>query len=352
MSQRARKGMLLVLVASTATALSGCAALKSTRHDDASLAPGLGYYLPNGDFKVTLTVAQGESGPTRTFKVETLYYPDVTERYSVTVPKNPLGATEADIQVSEAGLLESVTYTYEPKILQAIEAIPAPPPADPLRSLEADNGCAAPGDYVTVLAPEDGTGMLCGYAIQVTALGTDPATRARTTPVTAQPDASYGRVYAATGKRMPTNGLFFRMNLPYRVDIRTGAGNKAQTVYSDIALSPTGASTLFVQTHRSLFSTVSGSIVFDNGVLVSFAPKSSSEIETAFQLPAAILKAYFDSVNALFVLRKGAADSEAQYLGALENMRKAKADLDACKAAHASGDQTKIDAACGTAGND
>ncbi len=330
--------------------LPGCAALHSTRHDDDSLAPGLGYYLPNGDFKVTLTVGDGTTGPARTFKVETLYYPDVAERYSVNVPKNILGATEANIAVSEAGLLESVSYTYEPKILQAIEAIPVPSPPEAQRSADTDNDCSAPGDYVTILAPDDTTASLCGYVIRVTPLGFDPATRTRTTPTVTQPDASFGPAYAAAGKRVPTNGLFFRMNLPYRLDIRTGNGPKAQTVHSDIALSPTGASTLFVQTHRSLFATVSGSIVFDNGVLVSFAPKSSSEIETAFKLPAAILKAYFDSVNALFVLRKGAADSEAQYLSALENMRKAKADLDACRAAHAGGNQAQIDAACGSGG--
>ncbi len=119
-------------------------------------------------------------------------------------------------------------------------------------------------------------------------------------------------------------------------------------LYSDIALSPTGASTLFVQTHRSLFATISGSITFDNGVLTAFAPKSSSEIEAALKLPAAIIKAYFNSVNALFVMRKGTADSETEYLSALENMRKAKADLEACQSAYASGNQASIASACGT----
>jgi len=334
-----------------ALSLSGCAALNSTRHDDDRLSPGLGYYLPNGDFKVTLSVAQGNDGPTRSFKVETLYFPDVSERYSVTVPKNILGATEANIQVSEAGLLESVTYTYEPKILQAIEAIAPVPAAQPMNTLEMHNACATPGDYVAIVAPDSPGTTLCGYAIRVSSLGTDPTTRAKTTAANAQPNASYSGIEAAPNRRMPTNGLYFRMNLPYRVDILNGSGANAQIVHSDIALSPTGASTLFVQTHRSLFATVSGSIVFDNGVLTSFSPKSTSEIETAFKVPAAILKAYFDSVNALFVLRKGAADSETQFLGALENMRKAKADLDACKAAHATGDQSKIDAACATTAN-
>ncbi len=325
--------------------LPGCAALKSTRHNDDRLAPGLGYYLPNGDLKVTMTVSNDGGGPTRVFKVETLYYPDVTERYSVTVPKNILGATEADIQVSEAGLLESVTYTYEPKILEAIAGIPPTAPAQALTARDADGPCGAPGDYVAIVAPADGEGTLCGFRIKVASLGTT----ARTTAAIAQPDASYGR-YAATGQRMPSNGLYFRMNLPYRVDIydKDNSGQDALLVYSDIALSPTGASTLFVQTHRSLFATISGSIAFENGVLVSFAPKSSSEIETAFKLPAAILRAYFNSVNALFVLRKGAADSETQYLGALENMRKAQADLQACQAAYATGDKASIDSACGT----
>jgi hypothetical protein len=338
MFQGMSKGIFIIVAVSI---LSGCAALKSTRHSDDSLAPGLGYYLPNGDFKITMTVSNDGGGPMRVFKVETLYYPDVTERYSVTVPKNILGATEANIQVSEAGLLESVTYTYEPKILEAIEAIPPVVPAQAMTARDAEGPCSAPGDYVAIIAPGDRKGALCGFTINVTSLGST----ARTTAAIAQPDASYGRSVATSGARMPKNGLFFRMNLPYRIDILSDGGTAL--AHSDIALSPTDASTLFVQTHRSLFATISGSITFDNGVLVSFAPKSSSEIETAFKLPAAIIKAYFDSVNALFVLRKGAADSETQYLGALENMRKAKADLEACQAAYASGDQTAIASACG-----
>lgn len=339
MFHRMSKGLFFAFLVSM---LSGCAALKSTRHNDDSLAPGLGYYLPNGDFKITMTVTGSGDPLNRIFKVETLYYPDVTERYSVTVPKNILGATEANIQVSEAGLLESVNYTYEPKILQAIDAIPPAVPLQPLTAEGEKAPCSSPGDYVAIVAPTDGKGKLCGFTILVTSLGTT----ARTTAAIAQPDASYGRSNTASGPRIPNNGLFFRMNLPYRVDILDDDG--AALAYSDIALSPTGASTLFVQTHRSLFATISGSITFDNGVLVSFAPKSSSEIETAFKLPAAIIKAYFNSVNALFVLRKGAADSETQYLGALENMRKAKASLDACQAAYASGNQASIASACGT----
>jgi hypothetical protein len=353
MSQRtragARTGTLLVL---TVSMLSGCAALKSTRHDDDRLAPGLGYYLPNGDLKVTMTVANDGGGPTRSFKIETLYYPDVSERYTVTVPKNVLGETQATIQVSEAGLLQSVTYTYEPKLLDAVEAIPPTVSSPPQTMLASDNvgACATPGDYVIVIAPNERTGELCGLQIRVTSLGAAPGSGvAGATAREAQPDATYGPRHIAAGRRMPTNGLYFRMNLPYRIDVLAEDGKSL--LHSDIALSPTGASTLFVQTHRSLFATISGSITFDDGVLVSFAPKSTSEIETAFKLPAAILKAYFDSVNALFVLRTGVANSETQYLTAVENMRKAKADLDACRAAHLSGDQAKIDAACGTGGN-
>jgi hypothetical protein len=353
MSQRTRSwtgtGILLAL---TVAMLPGCAALKSTRHDDDRLAPGLGYYLPNGDFKVTMTIANDGGGPTRSFKVETLYYPDVSERYTVSVPKNVLGESQATIQVSEGGLLQSVTYTYEPELLDAAEVIPPTVSSPPQTMPASDNvgPCATPGDYVIVIAPNDRKGELCGLQIRVTSLGVAPDSGAAgATAREAQPDATYGPRHVAAGRRMPSNGLFFRMNLPYRIDVL--AEDDKSLLHSDIALSPTGASTLFVQTHRSLFATISGSITFDNGVLVSFAPKSTSEIETAFKLPAAILKAYFDSVNALFVLRTGTANSETQYLSALENMRKAKADLDACRAAHLSGDQAKIDAACGTGGN-
>lgn len=335
-----RSNAVLAVIAVLALPLSGCAALKSKRHTDSKLEPGIGYYLPNGDIRVTLTVSADGSGVAPVFAVDTLYYPDAAERYSVTVPKNILGATEATIKVSEAGLLESVTYTYEPQILQAMASIPTPQPAALVAETVRQSGCKDPGAYVAILSPGSSGAKLCGYYITVSPLGSEQRE---------QPRSTYARGRDEPDRRGPTNGLYFRMNLPYRVDIRTGEDKGARTVWSDIALSPTGASTLFVQTHRSLFATVSGAIKFHNGVLVSFAPKSSSEIETAAKLPATILKSYFSAVNSLFVLRRGAADSETEYMTALENMRKAKADLDACTAAQASGNQTAIDAACQTA---
>lgn len=339
MSQQ-RLVIRLPLIAVLALPLSGCAALESKRHTDSKLDPGLGYYLPNGDIRVTLTVSSNGSDMLHDFAVDTLYFPDAAERYSVTVPKNILGATEATIKVSEAGLLQSVTYTYEPQILQAMASIPTPQPASLVVAAGRDGGCKDPGDYVAILSPRSGGTTLCGYYITVSALGSDRSE---------QPRSTYARARTDTDHRGPTNGLYFRMNLPYRVDVRTGKEADARTVWSDIALSPTGASTLFVQTHRSLFATVSGAIKFHHGVLVSFAPKSTSELETAAKLPATILKSYFNAVNSLFVLRRGAADSETEYMTALENMRKAKSDLDACMAAQASGNQTAITAACQTA---
>jgi hypothetical protein len=174
--------------------------------------------------------------------------------------------------------------------------------------------------------------VLCGYEIVVTHATSD----AKSVLSDTQDDQR--------GNSDRSNGLYFRMNLPYLVEIFSPVPR--ERVFSGIALSPTGAKRMFASTSRGLFSTMSGNLVFNNGVLVEFSPKHTSEIETAAKLPAAILKSYFDSVNALFVLRKGSADGEADYAAAIENLNRARASLEACEAAQASGDKEKIATHC------
>lgn len=318
--------------------LSGCAAMKSVSHAEKA-SPGLGYYLPKGDLKISMTVTENaDKSLNRAFKIETYYYADLSRRYSVTLPKNPVGDSELSVSVTPAGLLTSATYKYQPKIIEAIANIA--PKADAAVT-GSSQPCSTPGTYVQVIDLgkfDRTTGAiisppLCGYPITVSRLGNSP-------------NKSYGYDENRTdGKRNPTNGLYFRMNHPYRVEIFEDP-EAAHPLISEIALSPSNADILFVKVNRSLFSKTEGTINFENGVLTSFAPKNTSEIESGFKLPATIIKAYFDSVSALFTFRSGRLKDEAGYMAAIEDYNRAKASLEACEAAYASGDEAKIEASC------
>lgn len=322
-----------MLCAFALAAATGCAALKSTRHTESKITAGVGYYLPNGDIRVNLEFDQNR---TPTFTVDTLHYPDIRYRYSVSVPKNVAGDTEMTVKVNDSGLLQSIDYKYEPKIIEAVKAIPPQTRTANVSIADANQASATclqrkyavsfkvnPEGNYTQLA------SICGFSIEV-----KPASTSR------QPSKSYdSRLFK------PKDGLYFRLNLPYEVKIYAESESKFP-IYSDIAFSPTGGSTLFVSTNRSVFSTMSGKVTFNQGVLTEFAPKNTSEIETGFKLPAAILKSYFDSVNALFVLRKGSADKETEYLTAIRNLDIARASLEACQSAYESKDPKQIDSAC------
>lgn len=323
----------------TLALLPGCAAMKSVSHAGQA-APGLGYYLPKGDIKVSMTVTENDDKSlNRAFKIETLHYADLSRRYSVTLPKNPVGDSELSVNVTPAGLLTSATYKYQPRIIEAIANIS--PKNAATANVPKPSPCSAPGTYVQIIdldkidtaAGKVIRSALCDYPIMVSRLGKSPG-------------QSYGYEGNRTnGSRNPTNGLYFRMNHPYRVDLFENAKDEHPFI-SEIALSPSGADILFVKVNRSLFSKTEGTISFENGVLTSFSPKNTSEIESGFKLPATIIKAYFDSVSALFTFRSGRLKDEAAYMAAIEDYNHAKASLEACEAAYASGDQAKIEANC------
>lgn len=330
-------------IALAAASLSGCVALRSVKNPTESTqdAPhGIGYYLPNGKIKLTLTVAEAGDEITRSFSAATVYYPDISNRYSIQLRKNLTANTDMNIAVSSAGLLNSASYTYEPKIIQAIENL-APKMVDKTVKAAGEDAnkepsCAEPGAYSKMFAPSADSGELefCGYRVRITSL------------------AGGGDRVDSTAKEnvvdKPANGIFFRMNSPYLIEVgKRGKDGKAlEPVFSDIVLSPTESSTQFLKLNRALFATSDGVITFSNGVLIGYAPNMDSEIESGFKLPATIIKAYFDSVSALFTFRKGRIDGEADYLAAIENFKRTQASLEACEAAYATGDKQKIDANC------
>ena len=76
MTHHARTGIsAAVSIAMLMTMLTGCAALKSTRHSDDSLAPGLG--TPS-ERRPEVTYRSNDGGP-MAHSGRNLYYPDVTD---------------------------------------------------------------------------------------------------------------------------------------------------------------------------------------------------------------------------------------------------------------------------------
>lgn len=321
--------------------LCGCVALKSVKHPIETKAQqyaphGVSYYLPNGQIKVSMTVTKDEQARlTRSFSVATIYYPDTSHLYSIQFQKNLAADATMNVGVSAAGLLNSASYTYTPKIIEAIQKLAPEAGAENLLEAGQTQGpCDAQGTYMVILDPlADTTGALCGFDIAVIRLDRKAANNE---------SEQYHSKEDKPGNK--ANGIFFRMNRPYLITVSDKSGGTI--VFSDIALSPSGSSTQFLKLNRALFAKNNGTITFQNGVLTGYSPNMDSEIESGFKLPATILKAYFESVSALFTFRTGRAEDETDYLAAVENFRRATSSLEACEAAYASGDAAKIEANC------
>ncbi|TXI49719.1 MAG: hypothetical protein E6Q50_07655 [Lysobacter sp.] len=339
-----------VLLIATAS-MSGCVALKSVRHlDGKEPGPaGVAYYLPKGHIRVTMTVAEKGTDLVRSFGVDTLYLPDTPRSYSIQVQKNLIADTKMNIGVSTSGLLNSASYTFQPKLLETINNLaPRMNSRLPTAAAAVTVACTNPGVYSIVYRPDAPIGTnpstLCGFRVAITPQGfsmSDAGDNSGNQPGDGA-CAENPTKCKANKSLNKGNGFFFRLNRPYLVEISDSNG----VVFSDIALSPTDAPVLFLKLNRSLFAKSEGTIAFHNGVLTGYTPNLDSELESAAKIPAAMLKAYFDAVSALFTFRSGRLNGETGYMAAVENYNRARTDLEACEAAYATGDKEKIDANC------
>ncbi|MBI3156363.1 MAG: hypothetical protein HYZ20_13270 [Burkholderiales bacterium] len=366
--------------------LVACASVTSEPVDPISASIGPVYHLPRRDVKATIAVSKVGSGQQASLSRQLTVtpgdaYADLSTAYLLQFHRNPIGEAKLELHISADGLLGTTNTSTTPKLVEALNAIvdklaskatvdgPPPPAEDPRRD------CAEPGTYVFVipvptaaqlgarlprqchddrqassvkqsLQVVEGKGVLVGRGdfCGASKVSVDVYAPAELFACSPDSDRSYGTVLApnepsAADKARP--GVYYRQSIPLRVEVQ-GAGVGDST---HIVLSPSLSPARFLPIERTAFADSKADIGLVLGELKSFTPVSQGEIPALLTLPAAVLKAYFAAVGAVFSGFEAKSEAEADAVNARLQLDLAKRKVAACtKAAAASADMSVLEA--------
>lgn len=302
---------------------------------------GLLYFLPMRNVLVTVTVATNkDAGHTETAVAEPgSVLPDLQHAYVANIPRNPAGTNDATIQINDKGLLDNETKTETTSSLT--EVLKAG--AGLFGTLKFDSMLDSKLIVPKVADCPDGTykkefsvpfsggpdAEICGFSVKVERISSAEST--------ALPKGSADADKTA-------KGLFYRINVPYKVTLSKASTN---TIRTFLVFSPSESPTYVLPLASSTFGTNKSSFQFSNGVPTKYQQTVSGEIQAILSAPASVVGAYFSAVGAMFDSRKGASEKEAGYLNQINAAAIAHARNDACAAvAKSTTDLTAIKAAC------
>ncbi|MBX9402955.1 hypothetical protein K4L06_16720 [Lysobacter sp. BMK333-48F3] len=321
-----------------AIALSGCASVRShqagkppTARDD-----GLVYRLPKRGINIGVAFEEGKQ-PVLTVHQGKAFADAQAATYVAKIGRNGVGETDAEINVTEEGLLSTTSAKYTSEIDEFIKALakdaaslatssgptgsskdtkPPPCPVTGLANLTTYIDIGGMTDSVRLDATGNGEVTLqvtptCPVTVKVRRAGWNPAP----CPTT------------ATKRPVPTetNGYFYRVNMPYVVRAQLGT-----VVKEAIVMLPDESPTYYVKLPRALFASTDNTTTFTDGVLTKHKQKTDSEAIAALKIPADLLRAYVSALGSFFDAFKstGLKESQADTQKVMNELQKQK--LQAC----------------------
>ena len=347
---------LWLLVLSLPFVVAGCASIRSASVAEMAQEPhGLVYYMPTQFLVLTLTVSdtkttQGKNTTTTSARAvaltQTPALADTTRRFVLEFRRNHVGTAKANIGIGSDGLLTgSLEGSSTGKIKETLEGLAGS--SAWLRSdsvavsaannpLAPPNLCAAPGTYVWVLDANGGQKQAPHSKGKALTLAD---CRLQFLPNT----LFAGSAPASQSPAESGPGIYYRQALPLLVVVQDDLANTAYSA-TPVIVGP-HSPVHFLPIPRTLLSTVGWKLTFANGVPTKYDIDASSDILSLVTLPADVLAAYSKALTAGLTARKGDADAEVNYLKAMA-LLEAQRKEEACRQARASGDPSRISAAC------
>lgn len=331
---------LLVLLACT---VSGCASLSSepVSPDGGDGKEGLTYHLPRRD--IVLTVVVDANGAATQIAIDAgSAYADLSQAYLLRLSRSAIGNSKVDIGVTADGLLTKADASTTPKLVEALQFV-----ADEAAKIKsrrqagsaAANPCANAGSHRFVLpllrlqddstpapAPELAPFKFVNHAYSSDVCGGTLAVTVRElAPIAASAAGAADTSVAARP------GVYYRQSRPFLVTVKPTGDFGFHAV--QVVASPTRSPTRFLPYERTAFAQSTVALGFSDGQPNAFVEDVEGEIPALLKLPAAVLRAYFAAIGAVF---DGFSKRDSAEAGALNNalqLELAKQKASACLAA-------------------
>lgn len=334
-----------LLTAALPGVLAGCASLSSepVSPDGGDGKEGLVYHLPRRDIVVTVIV--DANGAATDIAIDAgAAYADPAQAYLLRLNRSAIGNSKVDIGISADGLLTKADASTTPRLLEALQFVAEE--AAKLKSQRAPanagaNPCANAGSHrfrLPLLSHREEKNppaelkpyQFAGQAFSTTVCG-------GTLAVTVRELAPLAPVAAAQSAQPPDpgaaarTGVYYRQSRPFLVTVAPMDGFGFHAV--QVVASPTRSPTRFLPYERTAFAQSTVTLGFSDGQPNAFVEDVEGEIPALLKLPAALLRAYFSAIGAVF---DGFSKRDSAEAGALNNalqLELAKQKTSACLAA-------------------
>ncbi len=256
-------------------------------------------------------------------------YPDYKSGYSLTYRANLVGKNKLDIGINERGLLQSSNSKTESKITEVLSNIAS----------SVGSGIAFAANAADQQKPNCGK---VGQYVFTFPISSMEKTDICSNKVTLQISKLFGTAIQNAPKEGNSvietgNGIFYRQNLPYLVELAVdGVETKS------LVLSPSESPDHFLPIHQTLFADNEATFTFKDGIPTKYVQESDGELVAFFKIPADIIGAYFKVAGDVFSAFKTNNDNEIAALETSINLLLAKQKTENCLAAINAKDQERI----------
>lgn len=298
--------------------LSGCASVQSRQIDTprAHGDDGLVYRLPKRGINIGITFEEGKQ-PVLTVTEGTPFADASGPTYIAKIRRNGVGETDAEINVTQQGLLSTTTAKYTSKIDDFIKAL-----ANTAASLStSDTGSASSkppqspcptagvANFTSYIGEGDGGFQFSGSGRGTVELIVAPGCNVTVTLQRAGwlPRSPIRKEASLPIVATKADGFFYRVNMPYVVHARLETAVK-QT----IIMLPDESPTYYIELPRALFASTDNTTTFTDGILTKHKQKTDSEVIAAIKIPADLLRAYTSALGSFFDSFKSTGIKEAQ----------------------------------------
>ena len=346
---------ILILILSLVTGLLGCAPIQTkVAIDPTKTNAGLAYFLPQRDLLVhyrtqyeddqcheTLALSVGEP------------YADPRSFYVAKISPIFFGDNQSKLLVTPEGLLHSAVSDSNPAFREIILSAAQSITELASRRMSMDREARSPDECVnrdfrwTITLPLQSQDLGNHLSVEKSERGylfRFQQQWTRWSFMLERPNI------VATGasptKEKLANGLFYRVNLPYRVRFDSELARRLKRSNGAVVYLPNESPSLLAPTPGSVFGKKLAEITFDQGTLVSYKADFEGDGKQVAALPVEVLSAVTAAASNVFRGRKDRREQAHAALQAELRLERLQRQQRACAEALKLNDSSKIESAC------